>query len=225
MKRIFLCALAALTVSFSAHAQFGGLLGGARGGGGGDTGALIDRFNADSALINRAVAHALAQIVVALGTKEQAASVQKVYEESTKKTDAKEVGALQGTIIKTNGAIAQEALSAKDAKEKIEKLSPEIQKKVAESIFAVGVASFKIPGLLDNGKKIIEGIGSNPMMIARLPAIKDGLSLLADAAPKLAPLVSTGLSLMREVKVDPGNPSASAELKAPPPGLAVPESN
>lgn len=223
MKRQFLCALAALSLSVSAHAQFGGLLGGARGGGGGDTGALIDRFNADSALINRAVAHALAQIVVALGTKEQSASVQKVFEESTKKTDAKEAGALQGTIIKTNGAIAQEAMAAKDAKEKLEKLSPEIQKKVAESIFAVGVASLKIPGVLDTGKKIIEGVGSNPMMIARLPAVKDGISLLADAAPKLAPLVSTGFSLMREVKVDPGNPTASAELRPPSGGLAVPE--
>lgn len=222
LKRKFLVSLVVLGASVSAHAQFGGLLGGRSGGGGGDVSGQIEKFNGDSALISKAVAYSLLQIKAALGTKEEAAQVKKVAEDLSKATDAKEAGALQGTVIKTDAARANELLRSADAKDKLQKLQPEVQKKVAQSILSVGIASLKIPGLLDGGKKIIEGVGTNPMMVTRLGGVKDGMSMLADALPKLGPIVSTGLSLMREVKVDPGNPSASAELK-PDTSVSVPE--
>lgn len=223
-KRNFLTAMVVVGVSASAHAQLAGLLGGSRAStGGADIGPQIDRFNADSAVISKAMAYSLLQIKAALGTKEQVAQVVKQASELTKTTDAKEAGSLQGTIIKTEVAQVAEMLKHSSAKARIEKLSPEIQKKVAQSIFAVAVSSLKIPGLLDGGRKIVEGVGANPMMLSKIAEVKDGMSLLGDALPTLGPIVSTGMALMREVKVDPGNPTAAAELK-PDTSVTVPDS-
>lgn len=217
-KRKLLGFMVLAGASTAAHAQLGGMLGGMLGGlrgggGGGDVSGLIDRFNADSSLISQAVAYALLQIKAALGTKEEAAQAKQQADDLGKTTDAKEAGALQGTIIKTDLARVGELTKAEEAKAKLEKLSPEIQKKVGQSILAVGISALKVPVLMDTGKKIVEGAGSNPVLLPKLASVKDGMSLLGDAAPKLGPIVTTGFALMREVKVDPGNPSKDAELK------------
>lgn len=184
------------------------------GGGGGDISTQIDSFNTNAGLINGAVSFSLVQIVAALGDKEQIATVKTQADNLGKATDAKEKGAAQGSIIKTTAGVAAELLNSKDAKAKMEKLSPEMQQKVAKSLFAVGVAALQLPGAIDQGKKIMQEAGSNPMNITKVMPVKDGLSMFADALPKLPSLVSTGFKLMRDVKVEPGNPSVDAKLKA-----------
>lgn len=215
MKNKIFAIFVALGLISSAHAQFGGLggmLGGGKSSGGGDVSAMVGEFNKDSSLINEAVTYSLIQIVAALGDKEQIAKVKTINDNLTKATDPKEKNAIQGTAIKDQTAVAQELLNSQDAKAKIEKLSPEMQKKVSKSIFAVGVAALRIPGMMDKGKKIMEGIGANPMNIGMALPVKDGMSVFASALPKMPTIVSTGLSLMRDVKVDPGNPVADSKL-------------
>lgn len=109
--------------------------------------------------------------------------------------------------------MAQELLKAEDAKAKMEKLSPEMQQKVGKSLLAVGIAALRLPGLVDKGKNIVAGVGTNPMHLGKLPSLQSGLNMLSDAMPKLPTLVSTGFQLMRDVKLDPGTPTATAELK------------
>jgi len=161
----------------------------------------------------------LLQIVGALGDKTKIADIKAVNESLSKSTETKEIGALSGSIIKSNFAAADEILKSKDAKAKMESLSPEMQKKVAQSIFAVGVAALRMPGAIDKGKSIIQGVSSNPMNISKVLPVKDGLSLFADVLLKLPTLVSTGLQLMRLVKVEVGNPTADAKLKDEPASL------
>ncbi len=214
MKRKFLTLLLTLGVVGSAHAQFGGLLGGARGGGGGgDVGALVDEFNRDSVLIRETVSRSLMQIVAALGDKEQIAKVKATNDSLSKNTDAKEVGSIQGTFIKDQSAVAQQLLDGADAKAKMEKLAPEMQKKVGQSILNVGIAGLRVPVMLEKGKRAIEGVGSNPMMITRLIPIKDGVALFAETLPKMTQIASTGFKLMREVKMDPGTPTANSKTE------------
>ena len=214
MKRKFLTLLLTLGVLGSAHAQLGGLLGGARGGGGGgDVGALVDEFNRENVIIRDAVARSLIQIVGALGDKEQIAKVKAVNDSLSKTTDAKEVGSIQGTVIKENAALAQQLTEGAAAKERMEKLSPEMQKKVAQSILNVGIAGLRIPVMLDKGKKAIEGVGSNPMMITRIAPIKDGVSLFGETLPKMTQIANTGFKLLREVKMDPGTPTSSSKTE------------
>jgi hypothetical protein len=218
MKFNLFAVLLALSISFSVNAQFGGLgglVGGAKGGGG-DAGAQIDSFNADAQLISTAVGFALLQIQAALGSKESGAAALKVAEEHAKATTPGEKDAIMGRQIKESGAATVELLKAGDAKAKMESLSEDMKKKVAQSILAVAVAGLKAPAMINKGKNVIQSVGSNPMMITKLGSVKDGITLLADALPKLAPIVTTGMQLMRDVKVDPGTPTESSKLEANP---------
>jgi len=208
-----------LGLSVSAHAQFGGLLGGGGGGGGGDISAKVESFNKEAIFLREVVTFSLVQIVGALGDKTQIAAAREQAANLAKTTNTKEAENLQGTVIKSELSNATALLSDSNAKEKMEKLSPELQKKVAQSIFAVGVAALKLPGTLETGKQIMQGVGSNPMNITKALPVKDGLSLFAEVLPKLPTLVSTGLKLMRDVKVDPGNPSATATVEKVPPTI------
>lgn len=216
MKSKILAVLLVLGSVTAAHAQFGALGGltGSSKSSGGDVGPMIEEFNKDSSVINQAVSASLFQIVAALGDKQQIAKVKTISESLSKSTDTKEQGSIRGTAIKEQSTVAQELLNSADAKSKMEKLAPEMQQKVAKSIFQVGIAALRIPGLTEKGKKILEGVGSNPMNLGKVGPIKDGLSMFADAGPKLPTIVSTGLKLMRDVKVDPGNPAADSKLES-----------
>lgn len=219
MKNKIIALFIALGAVSSSNAQLGGLggmLGGMLGGGksgGGDVGAMAEEFNRDASAINEVVAYSLIQIVAALGDKQQIAAVKAVNDNLAKATDPKEKGSIQGTAIKEQAAIADELLKSDQAKAKVEKMAPEMQQKVAKSIFAVGVASLRIPVMLDKGKRIMEGVGSNPMNITKALPVKDGMAVFFDALPKMPSILTTGLKLMRDVKVDPGNPAADSKIE------------
>lgn len=227
MKNKIIALFIALGAVSSANAQLGGLggLGGMLGGsrsGGGDVGAMADEFNRDASAINEVVTYSLIQIVAALGDKQQIAAVKAVNDNLAKTTDPKEKGSIQGTAIKEQAAIADELLKSDQAKAKVEKMEPEMQQKVAKSIFAVGVASLRIPVMMDKGRKIIEGVGSNPMNITKAIPVKDGMAVFIAALPKMPSILTTGLKLMRDVKVDPGNPAADSKIE-PDKSVAFPE--
>lgn len=218
MKRQLSILVLALGLASTAHAQFGGIklpgLGGDSSASTGNVDLMVDEFNKESAAINNVVSYATMQIVAALGDKEQIAAVREVNENLKKTTDPKEKNSIQGTVIKEQSAVAQELLASDQAKAKIEKLTPEMQKKVGQSIFAVAVAALRLPGLSDKGQKIISSVGSNPFSIMKVISIKDGVSLIATALPNMTTIASTGLKLMRDVKVNPGNPAANSKLVA-----------
>jgi hypothetical protein len=50
------------------------------------------------------------------------------------------------------------------------------------------------------------------MNITKVLPVKDGLTVFAAALPKMPTLVSTGLKLMRDAKVDPGTPTKDSKL-------------
>jgi len=223
MKSKLISLLLVMGVATSAHAQFGGLLGGAKAGGGGDVGALVEEFNKDANLINQTVSYSLIQIVAALGSKNEIAAVRAINDNLKKSTDPKEKAAIQGTVLKEQTAVAEELLKNKEAAEKIAKMTPELQKKVAQSIFAVGVAALKIPDLVTKGQQIVQSVGANPMNITKVLPVKDGLTVFAAALPKMPTLVSTGLKLMRDAKVDPGNPTKESKTTPDPDPIVPPE--
>lgn len=204
-------------ISNPAQAQFGNLVGGLLGGAatvgsGGDVGLMVEEFNRDANNINEAVTYSLIQIVAALGDKKQIAEVKAVSDSLAKTTDPKEKGSIQGTAIKEQSAVAGELMKSQEAKDKIDKMSPEMRGKVSQSIFAVGVASLQIPIAMARGKQIIESVGTNPFNITKVLPVKNGLMIFADVGPKLPTIVTTGYQLMRDVKVDPGNATKDSKL-------------
>lgn len=209
--------------SVGAHAQLGGLgsLGGAKGnkteskdaGSKEDFGAKADKFSADAAVIRDAVAWSLIQISAAVGDKKQIAMAKKAQESLNSATNPKESAAKAGTVIKDLSAEVSLQMKAADTKEKIKNLSPEMQKKVAASLLAVGIAALKLPKLLEEGQGILQGLSSNMMAnMSRIGPLKDGLSMLGEAAPKLPPIVSAGFELMKAAKVNAEAPTEGAKL-------------
>jgi hypothetical protein len=220
MKKAIIVAAVAAACVMPAYAQFGGL-GGLVGGGksaggssGGDVTPAVNEFVKDNAAIRETVAYSLVQIVAALGDKENIAKIKARSDSLAKTTDPKEAGSLQGAIIKDDAAVVQAALEGEHARDRMAKLSPEMQQKVARSIFAVGVASLRIPGMVDKGRKVMESVGSNPMNLGKVGPVKDGISMFAESAPKIAKIVTSGFALMKDVKVDAGAPTADAKLES-----------
>lgn len=217
MKRKIFTMLMLLGISVGANAfgipgALGGALGGGSSGGGADP-AAIEKFTVDAALINRAVIYATMQIQGALGDKQKAAAIKESVAKMNAATDPKEQNAVMGTLMKSNVAESLDLLKSNEGKERLAKLSPEMQAKVAKSLLNVAVAALRMKPMMENGQKVLSGMGSNPAMLAKLGLVKESLSLLADAAPKIPELVSTGFAMMKDVKVNPGNPTADAELK------------
>jgi hypothetical protein len=217
MKQKFLVMLMMLGISINAQAQLGGLGGmlgliGGGGGGGVDSNA-VERFTVDAFLINKSVTYAALQIQAALGDKQKIAALKESIDKMNSSTDPQEQNALMGTIQKSQLAGAIDLLKSTDGKARMEQLSPEMKEKVAKSLFAVGVSALRIKPLMDNGSKMPQAMASNPMLLPKLVLVKESLVLLADAAPKLPDLVSTGFALMKDVKVNPGNPTAESKLE------------
>jgi hypothetical protein len=167
-------------------------------------------------MINEAVSYSLIQIIAAMGTKEQIAAVKVINDNLKKTTDPKEKGSIQGTVLKDKTAEAEELLKGKEAASKIASMTPDLQQKVAQSIFAVGIAALKIPDMVSKGQQIVQSVGANPMNITKVLPVKDGLTVFAAALPKMPTLVSTGLKLMRDAKVDPGTPTKDSKLQSNP---------
>ena len=200
--------------TFGAAHAFGLPKLGGGGGGGGDTEALVKQFNAENEVISAATANSLLFIQAALGDKTEVAAIAERAASLSKATDAKEKGAVGGTVIKEVGAKVAELMATDKAKERMANLAPEMQKKVAKSILNVAIAALKIPDMIDIGKKAIEGVGNNPMMITKIVPIKDGVALFADALPKMTDIVTTGFKMLQDVKVDPGSPAKESSLEA-----------
>lgn len=218
MKLKLIAIAIALGAVSSAHAQFGlpKIGGGASSekSAGGDVSVQIDGFNTDAVIINKTVSMALLQLKAAFDKKVDMAAIQKSAESITKATEAKEVAALASPIIKDEATKMKEQLSDAEAKKRIAELSPEMKKIVATALVNVGVASLKMPDMVDKGKGIIQNVSTNPMMAPKLLPVKDGVALFGDTLPKLPSLVSAGLNLLKEAKVDAATPTKDAKLTA-----------
>lgn len=216
MKTKFTAFVLACSFVTASHAFGLGDLTGAKpaAAGGADVGTQVETFNKTAGLISQAMTYALDQIVLALGTKDQIAALKASAEGVAKKTDAKEHDAAAGEALTLSEGKVEEVLSASDAKDKMANLSPEMKKKVAASMYAVGVATLQIPGAMDQGKQIMTSAGANPMNISKVMPVKTGLATFADILPKLPSLVKNGYAMMREAKIDAINPTADAKLTA-----------
>jgi len=215
MKQKIAAILIMFGMSISAHAQLGGLgsmLGGGGGGGGGVDSAAVEKFTVDAVLISKAVTYAALQIQAALGDKQKIETLKESISKMNGTTNPQEQNALMGTIIKSSLADSIDLMKSAEGKARMEKLSPEMKEKVAKSLLSVGIAALRVKPLMDNGTKMVQGMASNPTLLSKVGLVKESLTLLGDAAPKLPDLVSTGFALMKEVKVNPGNPTADAKL-------------
>lgn len=209
--------------SVGAQAQLGGL-GGLVGkksepnkAGTENLGARADQFAADAAEFRIAVAYSLIQIVGAVGDKNQIALAKQSRDSVKADTNPRENAARVGKVIKDLSAVAATQLDGAAAQQKVKKLTPEMQLKVADALLNLGIASLKLPGLAENGQEILQGLSSNPMAnMSKIGPLRDGLSMLAATAPDLPKIASLSAKLLSTVKVNAPTPTAGTKFKVDP---------
>lgn len=212
MKRNLAALFFVAILSTGAQAQFGlpSLGGGSSNSNSGDIGAQVETFNKDANLFAQAMRASLVQINGAIGSDTQRAAAKAQMENITKGTNTQEEQARAGTYAKDSISETTALFASAEAKQRMDNLTPEIQKLVVDAYVQAIIAGTKIPAAVNSGKKILEGIGSNPMNISKAIPVKDGLSLYADMLPKIPPLLSAMAQFFKDRKVTPPNPAADA---------------
>lgn len=183
---------------------------------GGDVGGEVSSFITKSNVMNKTVAMALYQLNAAFADKEKQAVLATDAHSLAVATDPKEIDAKAGESIKTQAAEAEKNLKAADAKERIEKLSPEVKKAVGRALLALGISALQAPDLAKTGQSLVQKVGMNPIDIPKVVPVKDALPVLANIGASLPTIVQAGFKLMREVNVNPGTPTKDAVAVAEP---------
>jgi len=217
MKSFKIC-LTALLVSVAAvmpaHAQFGGLLGGAKpaaGGGGGDIGAQVADFITRSAVLSVLASNSLAKINAAFGNEEDLARRRKEQEELGKITDPQEKQARAAKIYQSESAEAEKLSKTADLQDKIKNLSDDKKKQIGQALFNFAIGALQAPGLVKSGQAIVQGVSSNPMNITKVVPVKDALPVLGKIGSDASSTIATFLKVAQgaDIKV----PQATADSK------------
>lgn len=143
--------------------------------GGGQSSAAVD---VDGYLKNAAVAEALMrtsldQLASSLGSKEGIAEINALKKQAAEKTDAKEKGAIEQEIAKTQAAQLNALDFDKVANEEVKKMDAKQKQKLAGAATNFVLAMLKDKALLDQSSGMLSSLGSNPANLSKIGAIKD----------------------------------------------------
>ncbi len=160
-------------VSVSAHAQFGGLAIPVMAKSSSSSAVDVDGFLKSALSAETLMRTSLDQMVSSLASKEEIAKIDELKKQAAEKTDAKEKGAVEQEIIKTEAAM----LSAKDfdklATEDVKKMDANQKKKLAGAAFNFVLAVLKDKELVGQSQNVISSMSSNPANLSKLGSIKD----------------------------------------------------
>lgn len=215
MKKIFVLATLisfALGMPLAAHAQFGGLLGGAKTNGkaSGDVDGFIKTAEEADGLIRTSSD----TLFKAVATKEQIVAHEDTMKAANAIADAKE----QEAAIKKAKADQQAVLAKVDYKAKAEEMKAGMDEKqkaqVSVAIYNFMLGMLKDKEVLERGQGIIASISSNPMAITKLIKAKDVIASLSSQMGNITNVASGIQKLVTVVKLDDMPKSASDKSKA-----------
>jgi hypothetical protein len=196
--------IGALTAVGTASAQFGGLLGGSRGGGGG---ASVDAIVADFVILAKACGVCALQLGYAFATREQAAEFQAKAKSFQAISTPKELGAAFNDVSKSTEATVQSLSDSAKAAEAYSKLSPEMQKFVVMALATAGIGALKVVDIV----RKVQSVTPTPMDAPKLLVLKDPLQIIG----KTMPIVwDRGLGMLKTANVSPPKPDKDAKLEA-----------
>lgn len=159
---------------------------------GGSSGASVD---VDGFLKNAGVAETLMrssldQMVSSLASKEEIAKIDALKKQASEKTDAKEKGAIEQEIVKSQAAM----LNAKDfdkvANEDIKKMDAKQKQKLAGAASNFILAALKDKELVGQSSGVISGLTGNPANLSKLGTVKDAAGSLKNQLELAANLIT-----------------------------------
>lgn len=161
-----------LSTSTGAQAGLGGLslpsLGGSSG-----ASVDVDGFLKNASIAETLMRSSLDQMASSLASKEEIAQIDALKKQASEKTDAKEKGAIEQEIVKSQAAL----LAAKDfdkiANDDIKKMDAKQKQKLAGAASNFILASLKDKEMVSQSSGVISGLGGNPANLSKLGTVKD----------------------------------------------------
>jgi len=143
--------------------------------GGSSSGAPVD---VDGFLKNAGVAETLMRssldhLVTSLASKEQIAQIDALKKQAAEKTDAKERGAVEQEVTKSQAAALNSIDFDKAANEDVKKMDSQQKQKLAGAAYNFMLAALKDKELVGQSSGVISGMSSSPANLSKLGTVKD----------------------------------------------------
>jgi hypothetical protein len=212
-RKLILGALPLALAAPSAFAQFGGLMGGRAGGGGGNVDADINNFMASSFNVERTASRAYLAIAGAFASEEERAKLQALLSDVNSLTNPQESGAKLQQVIETTDAAIKRASEEKNLDEQVKNMSADKQKRLGAGVGNLLLAAFQGSDLLTTGQRIVSGVGANPMAVTKLPPLRDALTRLGKAVSTAGSAMPKLVNALKgaNVSVAPASSSSKEE--------------
>ncbi|MEI7783181.1 MAG: hypothetical protein WCK08_02265 [Betaproteobacteria bacterium] len=214
IKAILAALLISATAVIPAHAQFGGLggmLGGGKPAAGGDVGTQVADFLKRSVVLSVLASNSLAKINAAFDNEEALARRRKEQEELSKITDPQEKQARAAKIYESERAESEKLAKSADLQDRMKNLDADKKKRIGEALFNFSIGALQAPALLQSGQNIMQGVGANPLNIAKVIPIKDALPLLGKVGSDAGTTIATFVKVAQGADISV--PQAKADSK------------
>jgi len=189
MKKIVQAVLVAacLMGAGAAQAQFGGLgsLAGALGGNksaGGDVGAEVANFVAQSQALSLLASSSVAAINSAFASDEQRKLTAAEYDAINKLTNVDEKNARLAKFQESQAAEGKRLFESGEMKERIATLDSARKKQISNALMNFGIGTLQAVVLTKSGQSLLQKASADPMSLPKLMPVKNSLPLLGKVA-------------------------------------------
>ena len=209
-------AVAAVTPTASAFG-LGNLTAAIPGGGGSSTHSVsagdIDTFLKTAQDANQMIDTSSQYIFKAVGDQKDIAAQEAKRAAANGIADPKEKAAAIQQINADDATMVQKAIASKDAQDKINAMSKEQLNSFGNAAFTFMLGVLKDKQLANDSTALVSGVTSNPMLISRLPELKDVVSSVSSQVVNSAKIGDGLIQLAKAGKIAALPASASEQPK------------
>lgn len=138
----------------------------------------VDGFLKNAGIAEALMRTSLDQLATSLASKEQIAQIDALKKQAAEKTDAKEKGAVDQEVAKSQAAVLNSLDFDKVANEDVKKMDAKQKQKLAGAATNFVLAALKDKELLSQSSTVVSSLGSNPANLSKLGTVKDAASSL-----------------------------------------------
>lgn len=138
----------------------------------------VDGFLKNAGIAEALMRTSLDQLATSLASKEQIAQIDALKKQAAEKTDAKEKGAVDQEVAKSQAAVLNSLDFDKVANEDVKKMDAKQKQKLAGAATNFVLAALKDKELISQSSTVMSSLGSNPANLSKLGTVKDAASSL-----------------------------------------------
>lgn len=204
---------ACLMAAGGAQAQLGGLgglMGGAKSGGG-DIGAEVGTFMTQSANLSALASQSLVAINSAFLSQEESAVIKAELDAINKLTDPGEKQARFTKLYESQSAATKRLVDSGDMKGRMASLDSDGRKQIGNALLNFGIGGLQAVELSKTGQSLVSKAGANPMALPKVMPVKDALPLLGKVVTDSGGVMVGVAKLAQGAKIDVPKVTASSK--------------